>query len=63
MIKSRLFQTIILGIYVGGLFCRFGPNYTDVITFQALSGFFFFLSFNSLFMALTPVALTFPLER
>lgn len=63
MIKSRFFQTIVLALYIGGLFCKFGPNYTDPIAFHALTGFFCFLSVNSVFIALTPIALLFPQER
>jgi hypothetical protein len=63
MIKSRLFQTIVLAMYMGGLFCKFGPDYTDPITFHALSGFFCFLSINCVFIALTPIALLFPQDR
>jgi ABC-type multidrug transport system permease subunit len=63
MIKTRLFQTIVLSIYAGGLYCKFGPSYTNTINFHALTGYCFFLSFNAVFTALTPVALTFPLER
>jgi ATP-binding cassette, subfamily G (WHITE), eye pigment precursor transporter len=63
LIRSRIFQTIVLAIYIGGLYCKFSGNYKDTITWHALTGFFFFLSINSVFMALTPVALTFPQER
>lgn len=63
MIKARLFQTLFLTIYVGGLFCKFKPDYTETINWQALTGFFYFLTVNSVFIALTPVALVFPLQR
>jgi ABC-type multidrug transport system permease subunit len=63
MIKSRLFQTIVLSIYVGGLFCKFQSDYTNSINWHALTGFFFFLSINSVFISLTPVTLLFPQER
>jgi hypothetical protein len=61
MIKARFFQTIILSIYVSGLFCKFGADYTNTINWHALTGFFFFITTNSVFVSLTPVALTFPL--
>ena len=63
MIKSRLFQTIVLTIFVGGLYCKFGPDYTNNNNWQALTGFFLFMSINSIFIALTPVTLIFPQER
>lgn len=63
MVKSRIFQTIILTIYVSGLFCKLGADLTDTISWRAATGFFFFLTVNSVFISMTPVTLVFPLER
>lgn len=63
LIKSRFFQTVFLSIYVGGIYCRFGADYTNNITWQAVVGFLFFLTISSVFMAFTPVTLVFPQQR
>lgn len=63
MIKSRLFQVIILTIYVSGLFCKFEEDFTNNTNWRAVTGFFFFFTINSVFIALTPITLIFPTER
>lgn len=63
MVKSRIFQTILLTIYVSGLFSKLGSDLTNLISWHAATGFFFFLTVNSVFISMTPVALVFPLER
>jgi ATP-binding cassette, subfamily G (WHITE), eye pigment precursor transporter len=63
LIKSRIFQTILQSIYVGGLYCNIGHKYEDTITWHALTGFFYFLALNAVFIPLLPAALTFPQER
>lgn len=55
LVKLRIVQTIFMGIYTGGLYCKFSADYKNNINWQALEGFFFFLSINMLMMALVPV--------
>lgn len=63
LIKLRFIQTIFIGIYAGGLYCKFSGDYTNTINWYALTGFFFFLSINAMMMSLAPVELVFPSER
>jgi ABC-type multidrug transport system permease subunit len=64
LIKSKLSQTIFMGLFIGGLFFDIGTNdYTNINYWQSITGFLFFLTINAFFMALTPVSLTFPLDR
>lgn len=63
MIKSRLFQTIVLFIYVSGLYCKFKEDYTAKINWSSITGFFFFLALNGVFIAMVPVTLVFPKDR
>jgi ABC-type multidrug transport system permease subunit len=63
MIKSRFFQTVFLSIYLGGIYCRFGADYTNTITWQTVTGFLFFLSISSVFMSFTPATLVFLQQR
>lgn len=63
LIKLRVIQTIFMGIYAGGLYCKFSGDYTNTVNWQALIGYFFFLSINMMMLALAPVQLVFPSER
>lgn len=63
MIKSRLFQTIVLYIYVSGLYCKFNEDYTAKINWNSITGFCFFLALNGVFIAMVPVTLVFPKDR
>lgn len=63
LVKSRLMQTIIMGLYVGGLFFADGGNYLKTSRWMSISGFFFFLSITNLMQSLAPVTLIFPTER
>jgi hypothetical protein len=63
LIKTRFIQTVFIGIYAGGLYCKFTGNYTETLNWQALNGFFLFLSINMLMFTLSPVVLVFPSER
>jgi hypothetical protein len=63
MIKSRFFQVLILTIYVSGLLSKFSSDYKNPINWSKITGFFFFFSINSVFIALTPITLIFPTER
>lgn len=63
MIKSRLFQTVVLFIYASGLYSKFRDDYTDRINWSSVTGFFFFLALNGVFIAMVPVTLVFPKDR
>ena len=64
MARSRFFQTTILYIYAGGMYYHISDgSYNDPKTFLSLTGFFFFLSLNSMMIALIPVTIVFPKER
>lgn len=63
LIKLRTIQTIFIGIYAGGLYCKFSGDYKETFNWNALVGFFFFLSINMLMLSLAPVGLIFPTER
>ena len=64
LIKLRVFQTIFMSVYIGGLYYRFSGNYLeDVNNWKSLTGFLFFITVNLLFNSLVPVELVFPLER
>jgi len=63
LIKMRIIQTIFISIFAGGLYCSFTGDYKDTQNWNALVGFFFFLTINMLMFSLTPVELIFPTER
>jgi hypothetical protein len=64
VVRARFLQTIFLALYVGGIYWNKGQgNYLDRQTWISITGFFFFLSINNMVMSLSPVAITFPLER
>ena len=64
LFKSRLIQSIVTGIYIGGVFFDAGRrDYTPQTYWFAIIGFFFFLSISALMFALAPVTLIFPIER
>lgn len=64
LLRSKFFQSIFMALYVGGLFFDIGTNdYTKRVFWNSITGFLFFLTINSLMMTLSPITLTFPLER
>ena len=64
LVKSRIIQSLFLGIYVGGLFFDLGTkNYKEIMIWYSITGFLFFLNITMLMQALSPIALVFPLER
>jgi len=64
LVKSRLFQGIFLGVYVGGLYFDLGErDYTQNISWYALTGFIFFHNIAMFMSALSPITLVFPTER
>jgi ABC-type multidrug transport system permease subunit len=62
--KSRVFQSIFLAVYIGGLYFNAGKqDYTDTIAWQTIVGYFFFQAIGNMMASLTPVSLIFPQER
>ena len=59
LIKSRIFQTIFISIYIAGAYYKFSGDYTNQISWHKYTGFFFFMSI-SMMIALAPVTLIFP---
>lgn len=64
LMKSKFFQSIFMALFVGGLFFDIGTrDYKYQNYWNSITGFLFFLTINSLMMTLSPITLTFPLER
>ena len=64
LIKSKVFQGIFLALFIGGLFFDIGTRDYIVRPFwNSITGFLFFFCIFSLMGALSPVVLTFPIER
>lgn len=64
LLKSKFFQSIFTALFIGGLFFGIGTNdYTNKQYWSSITGFLFFSTINSLIMTLSPIILTFPLER
>lgn len=62
--RARFLQTIFLALYAGGIYWDKGQgNFLHPKTWISITGFFFFLSINNMVMSLSPIAITFPLER
>ncbi len=61
IIKSRIIQSIFMGIYTGGLYFNAASgDHTDPLIWRSVIGFFFFMSISSLMSSLAPVTLIFP---
>ena len=53
-----------MALFVGGLFFDIGTqDYTNRNYWNSITGFLFFMTINSMMMTLSPITLTFPLER
>ena len=64
LLKSKLFQGIFLSLFAGGLFFQAGDgDLTNDSDWRYLTGFLFFTSINALTTFLSPLSITFPLER
>jgi hypothetical protein len=64
LFKSRLFQFLFLGIYIGGLFFSAGrQDYVGILSWSAITGFLFEINILSMMSSLGPIAVVFPLER
>jgi hypothetical protein len=61
LLKSRVFQGLFLGLYVGGLYFDLGErDYTQNISWFAVTGFFFFHNIACFMSCLSPITLVFP---
>jgi len=66
ILRSRIIQTIILGLISGALFWRLSNDYSAQglsVGFNSKNGAFFFLSVSAFMSSLSPIILTFPLEK
>lgn len=64
LLKSRVTQSVIVGVYLGGLYWGDGRNsYTNISDAASIVGFLFCITISSLMSALGPVSLIFPSER
>lgn len=64
LFKSKLMQSIFMAVFVGGIFFDIGTrDYTTKAFWNSITGFLFFLGISALFNTLSPITLTFPLER
>jgi hypothetical protein len=67
VVKSRILSSIILGLFIGGVYWKIGHNYIDTVNpsvrtvdFMTLVGLLFFLSVSGFMSSLSPVAVVFP---
>jgi len=61
IIKSRFFQSLFLGVYVGGLYFNAGrQDYTTYTEWMSITGYLFFLCISHMMASLSPVTLIFP---
>jgi len=64
LFKAKILQSIFMALFVGGLYFNIGKkDYTQMTSWQSITGFLFFLTINSMMMTLSPITLAFPLER
>ena len=61
LFKSRLFQSLVLGIYIGGLYFDNGTqSYINILSWRSLTGLLFFLNISMMMQSLSPIAIVFP---
>jgi hypothetical protein len=71
VVKSRILSSIIMGLFVGGVFWKIGHNYVDTsgnpnirtIDFMTMTGLMFFITMMGFMSSLSPVSIVFPKER
>lgn len=66
LLLSKIGQAIILGLITGAIFWRLGQDYSSTglsKSFNSKNGALFFLSISFFMSGMSPVILTFPLER
>ena len=63
ILLARVFIVVSMSIYNSGIFYRFSGEYSNIVNWTSLTGFHFFMTVATLMGGLTPVAMTFPMER
>lgn len=63
LIKARIFQTLFMAVFAGGIFFGVAHRYLSVSGWSGLQGFSLFVGTNSLLLSTGPVSIVFPLER
>jgi len=67
VVKSRIMMSIVLGLFVGGVYWKVSHNYIDPnnpnvrsVDFMTLTGLLFFLCVTGFMSSLSPVSIVFP---
>lgn len=61
LLQSRIVQSFILGLLVGGVYFSIGSkNYREQQYWYSIIGFYFFYTIGALMETLSPVSLVFP---
>jgi ATP-binding cassette subfamily G (WHITE) protein 2 len=64
LLRSKIIQGIFLALFIGGLYFGVGQNdYTQQLLWNSITGFLFFMTITSMMAFLSPMTLTFPMER
>jgi hypothetical protein len=64
LMRSKLFQGIFMSLFIGGLYWDLGQkDYTNQIVWLSITGLLFFMTIFAMMSAMSPVVLTFPIER
>lgn len=64
LVRSKIIQGIFMSLFIGGLFFDIGTRDYEVRSFWiSITGFMFFINIFALMGAISPIVLTFPLER
>lgn len=60
--KAKFLQAIFIALYLGGLVFNLGlTDYTIVKNWHSIAGIMFFMTLSGMVLALSPIALAFPL--
>lgn len=67
VVRARFLMSILLGLFVGGVYWKISSNYVDpnnpnvrTVDFITLAGLLFFLTVTGFMTALSPVSIVFP---
>jgi hypothetical protein len=64
LLKAKFIQGIFMSLFIGGIFLMIGKgDYTVLSNWQSITGFLFFIGITAMMTTLSPITLTFPLER
>lgn len=64
LLKAKFIQGIFMSLFIGGIFWMIGKeDYTYLNKWQSITGFLFFIGITAMMTTLSPISLTFPLER